>query len=317
MKRHRVSIHDHELSYYTEGEGPVLVLIHGMAGSCEAWKSVLPSLARRFTLVVPDLLGHGESAKPRGEYSISGHANVLRDLLAALGHDRATLVGQSFGGGVAMQFAYQYPEQCQRLVLVSSGGLGREVSPLLRALSVPGAEQVFPLFCSPVLRDAGRRVADWLGGLGLRAAPATEQAWRSYSSLAEGDARRAFFRTLQSVIDPGGQCVSATDRLYLASHVPTMIVWGRDDKLIPVSHAFAAHGAIEGSRLEIFDDVGHFPHCEAPERFVDVLLDFIDTSTPAELAPELRTLLLRAGKPRAGHSIPSRRTARTRVSSAH
>jgi pimeloyl-ACP methyl ester carboxylesterase len=176
---------------------------------------------------------------------------------------------------------------------------------------------VFPLFCSPALRDAGRRVAAWLGGFGVRAAPATEQAWRSYSSLADGDARRAFFRTLQSVIDPGGQCVSATDRLYLASHVPTMIVWGRNDRLIPVSHAFAAHGAIEGSRLEIFDGVGHFPHCEAPERFVDVLLDFIDTSTPAELPPGLRTLLLRAGNPRAERSGPSRRSPRARPSSAH
>ena len=147
-----------------------------MAGSAVAWKQVLPTLARRFTVVVPDLLGHGESAKPRGEYSISGHANVLRDLLAALGHGRATLVGQSFGGGVAMQLAYQYPEHCERLVLVSSGGLGREVSRLLRALSLPGAEHVFPLFCSPTLRDAGQRVVDWSGGLGLRPSPARRRS---------------------------------------------------------------------------------------------------------------------------------------------
>jgi pimeloyl-ACP methyl ester carboxylesterase len=297
VKHHRIPIHDHEVSCVTGGEGPVLVLIHGMAGSAVAWKHVLPTLARRFTVVVPDLLGHGESAKPRGEYSISGHANVLRDLLAALGHGRATLVGQSFGGGVAMQLAYQYPEHCERLVLVSSGGLGREVSRLLRALSLPGAEHVFPLFCSPTLREAGQRVVDWLGGLGLRPSPAAEEAWRSYSALAERDARRAFFRTLQSVIDPGGQSVSATDRLYLASQVPTLIVWGKNDGLIPVSHAVAAHKAIPGSRLEVFEGVGHFPHCEAPERFVDVLLDFIDATEPASISPDVRRELLRRRYP--------------------
>ena len=297
MKRHRISIHDHELSFVTAGEGPVLVLMHGMAGCAESWKHVMPALSRRFSLVVPDLLGHGTSAKPMGEYSVSGHANVVRDLLAALGHERATLVGQSFGGGVAMQLAYQYPEHCERLVLVSSGGLGREVSGLLRALSLPGAEHVFPLFCSPALRDAGQRVVRWLGGIGLRQGPAAAEAWRSYSSLAERDARRAFFRTLHAVIDPGGQSVSARDRLYLASHVPTLIVWGRDDALIPVSHALAAHEAIPGSRLEVFDDVGHFPHCEAPERFVDVLLDFVDASEPASVSRDLRSQLLRRVEP--------------------
>lgn len=293
MKHLRIPIHDHEVSCMTGGEGPVLVLVHGMAGSANAWKYVLPALTRRFTVVAPDLLGHGTSAKPRSEYSVSGHANVLRDLLVALGHERATLVGQSFGGGVVMQLAYQYPEHCERLVLVSSGGLGREVSALLRALSLPGAEHVFPLFCSRALRDAGQRVVDWLGGIGLRPSPSAEEAWRSYSSLAERDARRAFFRTLQSVIDAGGQSVSARDRLYLASQVPTLIVWGKDDALIPASHAIAAHEAIPGSRLELFDRVGHFPHCEAPERFVEVLLDFIDATLPARMSPEMRRALLR------------------------
>jgi pimeloyl-ACP methyl ester carboxylesterase len=293
MNHLRIRIHDHEVSCVTGGEGPVLVLVHGMAGSASAWKRVLPTLARRFTVVAPDLLGHGSSAKPRSEYSVSGHANVLRDLLAALGHERASLVGQSFGGGVVMQMAYQYPEHCERLVLVSSGGLGREVSALLRALSLPGAEHVFPLFCSRPLRDAGQRVVDWLDRIGLRPSPSAEEAWRSYSSLAERDARRAFFRTLQSVIDAGGQSVSARDRLYLASQVPTLIVWGRDDSLIPVSHAIAAHEAIPGSRLELFDRVGHFPHCEAPERFVEVLLDFIDSTPPARMSLEIHRELLR------------------------
>ena len=149
-------------------------------------------------MVAPDLLGHGESGKPRrGEYALGAHANMLRDLLHVLGHERATFVGQSLGGGVAMQLAYQFPERCERLVLVGSGGLGREVNVVLRALTFPGAEYVFPLVCTPRLRDAGNAVASWLHGIGLRAAPAVEEMWRSYASLADADTRRAFFRTLQ------------------------------------------------------------------------------------------------------------------------
>ncbi len=293
MKLEHLSIHGHRLALRTAGEGPVVLLVHGMAGSSATWKHTLPALAQRFTVVAPDLLGHGESGKPRrGEYSLGAHANVLRDLLHVLGHERATVVGQSLGGGVAMQFAYQFPERCERLVLVGSGGLGREVHLLLRSLTFPGAEYVFPLVCGPRLRDAGNLVASFLHRAGFRAAPAVEEMWRSYTSLAEADTRRAFFRTLHAVIDLGGQAVSATDRLYLASQVPTLIVWGAQDPLIPVSHAVAAHEAMPGSRLVIFDDVGHFPHCEAPDRFVEVLIDFITSTEPARLSEaRLRELL--------------------------
>ncbi len=285
MQLQRLSIHGHTVGVRTAGEGPVLLLIHGMAGSSETWEHVLPALAQRFTVVAPDLLGHGESGKPRyGEYSLGAHANVLRDILNVLGHERATVVGQSLGGGVAMQLAYQFPERCERLVLVSSGGLGREVSFLLRALSFPGVEYVFPLVCMPQLRDAGNWMAAWLGRAGVRAAPAVEEMWRSYTSLADADGRQAFFRTLHGVVDVGGQAVSATDRLYLASQVPTLIVWGAHDPIIPVSHAIAAHKTLPGSRLVIIDDVGHFPHCEDPERFAEVLVEFIAATQPARVS---------------------------------
>ena len=289
-----VALHEHHLAYRTAGAGPVLVLLHGMAGSSLTWRFVLPTLAQHFTVVAPDLLGHGESAKPHTEYSVSAHANVLRDLLAALGHERATIVGQSFGGGVAMQFAYQYPERCERLVLVSSGGLGREVSPLLRSLSLPGAARIFPLLCSPVHRDLGMRLAAVVSQLGLRASPVMEEIWRSYAALADEDAQRAFFRTLGSVIDFAGQSVSATDRLYLAAHLPTLIVWGARDRLIPVEHGIAAQRAIAGSRLCVLDDVGHFPQCEAPEQFIDALLTFVDTTQPTRLSEAEWVDLLRA-----------------------
>jgi pimeloyl-ACP methyl ester carboxylesterase len=264
-----------------------------MAGSSATWRHVLPALAQRFTVIAPDLLGHGESGKPRrGEYALGAHANLLRDLLHVLGHERATIVGQSLGGGVAMQFAYQFPERCERLVLVGSGGLGREVTVILRALTFPGVEYVLALVSTPGVRDVGNRVAGWLYRLGLRAAPAIEEVWRSFTSLAEADTRTAFFRTLRAVVDLGGQAVTATDRLYLASQLPTLIVWGDRDPFIPVSHAVATHESMPGSRLEVFEDVGHFPHCEVPERFVDVLVDFMNSTEPAHLsASRLRELL--------------------------
>ena len=292
----RIVLHGHPVAFRTAGDGPVIVLVHGMAGSSATWRHVMPALARRFTVVAPDLLGHGESAKPRGDYSVSAQANVLRDLLVALGHERATLVGQSFGGGVVMQFAYQFPEQCERLVLVSSGGLGREVSVLLRGLSAPGVEHVLPLVCSPGVCNTVARVAGWLGQFGVRAAPVAEEIWRGFASLATREAQIAFFRTLRAVVDVGGQTVAASDRLYLAAHVPTLIVWGARDGLIPVGHAHAAAGAIPGSRLVVFEDTGHFPHCELPERFVEALVDFVDSTEPARLAErDRRSLLL--GRP--------------------
>ena len=273
------------VSYRIAGSGSLLLLVHGMAGSAITWRHVMPALASRFTVLAPDLLGHGESDKPRAEYSLGAHTDMLRDLMDALGHRQATFVGQSLGGGIAMQLAYQSPERCERLVLVNSGGLGREVNVILRGLTLPGTEYLFPLVCSPRLRDAGEAVASFLGRLGVRSTPARQEIWRSYASLADAATRRAFFRGLRDVIDPGGQAVSALARLCHAIALPTLIVWGAQDPFIPVSHAIAAHAAIPGSRLEIFDGVGHYPHCEAPEHFVEVLVDFIASTEPARLPP--------------------------------
>lgn len=283
MRLRAITIDGDKVTYRIAGKGPVLLLVHGMAGSSQTWRHVMPALARRFTVLAPDLLGQGRSDRPRGEYSLGMHANTLRDLLDGLGYRRVTVVGQSLGGGVAMQFAYQFPERCERLVLVGSGGLGREVTFYLRMLTAPGFESVFPLLCTPRLRDAGDLVATWLARAGRRSTPASQEIWRSYASLADADSRRAFFCSLRDVIDLGGQSVSALARLYRAAQLPTLIVWGAQDPFIPVRHAVAAHRAIPGSRLEIFDGVGHYPHCEAPERFVEVLVDFITTTRPARL----------------------------------
>jgi pimeloyl-ACP methyl ester carboxylesterase len=283
MELRELTIHGNRVTYRTAGEGPVLLLIHGMAGSATTWKHVMPALGEEFTVVAPDLLGHGRSEKGAGDYSLGSLASSLRDLLVALGHDRATIVGQSLGGGVAMQLAYQFPERCERLVLVSSGGLGREVNQLLRLLSLPGSAVVLSLACSAPVQRAIGGAAGVASRVGLHPAPVIAELWRSYSSLGDENTRRAFLRTLRAVIDRGGQTVSAENRLHLAAEVPTLIIWGGADPIIPVEHAHEAHAAIEGSRLEIFDEVGHYPHVEAPERFVAVLTEFVETTLPAQI----------------------------------
>ena len=277
-----VVIHGHAVSYRRAGQGEAVLLIHGLAGSSMNWEAIQPVLARTHDVIAPDLLGHGESAKPMGDYSLGAFASGLRDFLAAIGVPRATIVGQSFGGGVAMQLAYQHPELCSRLVLVGSGGLGREVSWLLRFVSLPGAEQLMPLIFPRFVVDRGNDVGHLLSRVGLQAPHLTEM-WRAYASLSGAENRKAFVRTLRGVIEPGGQTVSALDRLYLASHLPTLIIWGDQDNIIPVSHAYAAHEAIEGSRLVVMEGLGHFPHVEAPQRFLDVLLDFLENTPEAVL----------------------------------
>src|SRR5918992_2650325 len=282
---HELRLHGHRVTYRTAGRGPALLLLHGIANSSETWERVAPLLAERFTLIAPDLLGHGASASPPGDYSLGAHASGARDVVTALGHERVTVVGHSLGGGIAMQFAYQFPERSERLVLVSSGGLGREVSMLLRAAALPGAELVLP-FLLP--RWIGR-VADgvsWAGTrLGLRPQQDIGELLRGFLSLADAEARAAFLHTLRAVIDPGGQRVSGGDRLYLAESLPTLLVWGERDPIIPPAHGVAAHEAMPGSRLEIFARCGHFPHLDDPVRFVELLRDFVADSAPAELDP--------------------------------
>jgi pimeloyl-ACP methyl ester carboxylesterase len=279
---HEIVLHGHRVSYRTAGEGPVILLIHGITGNSEQWRQVIPQLAENYTVVAPDLLGHGLSAKPRGDYSLGAYAVGVRDLLIALGHRRATVVGHSLGGGIAMQFVYEYPVFAERLVLVSSGGLGREVHLLLRAATLPGAELVLPVIASQRLHAAGFGVAQVLKAFGLKAGSDLEEMARGYASLADVGARQAFLHSLRAVIDPGGQRVSATDRLYLSSLLPSLIVWGRRDPLIPVSHSGVAHRAMPGSRLEVFDNAGHFPQLEEPVRFAQILRDFMETTEPAE-----------------------------------
>jgi pimeloyl-ACP methyl ester carboxylesterase len=290
----QIELHGHPVTYHRVGTGPAVLLVHGITSSSRTWRSVMPALAEHYDVIAPDLLGHGRSAKPRGDYSLGGYASGLRDLLVALEVPSATVVGHSLGGGVAMQFAYQFPNRLERLVLVDSGGLGAEVSLVLRAATLPGAEYVLPLLASSPLRGAGAALGSVLGRVGLRASADVRGMAEGFESLGDAEARRAFVHTARSVIDPAGQRVDATDRLYLAEHVPSLIVWGDRDRMIPVQHGHDAHEHMPNSRLEIFPGAGHFPFNDDPARFVATLHEFIATTEPAAFDDDLvRRLMLR------------------------
>jgi pimeloyl-ACP methyl ester carboxylesterase len=293
IERVDVSLHGHRVYFNIAGQGPAVVLIHGVAGRASQWDRVAELLAETHTVVAPDLLGHGDSAKPRGDYSLGAHASGIRDLLVGLGIERASVVGHSLGGGIAMQFAYQFPERCERLVLVSSGGLGEEVHALLRAATLPGAELVLPLLAHPRVLDVVSVIPRALGWVGLRTRPDLTEMARAYQSLSNAEARSAFIHTLRAVIDPSGQRINASDRLYLASMTPTLIIWGRRDRIIPVEHAQPAHEGMPGSNLELFDDAGHFPHLDDPLRFARTLEVFFHATDPARFDTDiLRELVL-------------------------
>jgi pimeloyl-ACP methyl ester carboxylesterase len=287
VQRRTVNLHGHTIAYRTAGDPslPVLLLIHGITSSSATWDPVIPALAGHAHVIAPDLFGHGDSDKPRADYTLGGFATQLRDLLEALHVDRASVVGHSLGGGVAMQFAHQYFELCDRLVLVDSGGFGREVSGALRAGTMPGVELILPVIANRHVRNAGTavgRVVSRMPGR-HRLRPSTLEVVRGYSTLAESPSRVAFVHTLRSVVEPGGQRVSAVDKLYLAEGRPTVIIWGAKDTVIPVAHAYHAHEVIPGSVLEIFEQSEHFPHMDEPGRFARLLIQFLTTTEPLVL----------------------------------
>ena len=272
---HTVALHGHDLSYVDSGSGPVVLFIHGILGSQRQWSHLVDRVDDEHRVVVPDLFGHGESAKPTGDYSLSSHAATLRDLLDHLGIERVTLVGHSLGGGIAMQFYYLFPDRVDRLVLVSSGGLGREVNLVLRSATLPGAEQVLSVIASaPVLQRVealgrGAQKVGWKPGADIGA------IWRGFTSLGDsrepprlprhhpcGHRRR---RAEHQRLRPPRRGDAATD--------PDRV--GPKDRMIPAWHALSAQRAVPDCRVELFEGAGHFPHLDDPERFARVLQDFM------------------------------------------
>jgi pimeloyl-ACP methyl ester carboxylesterase len=278
-----IELHGRRVIYRVAGSGPPIVLIHGMLNSSSHWRSVALNLASEYTVIAPDLIGHGDSAAPRGDYSLGAHAASIRDLLAAIGIDRATIVGHSLGGGVAMQFFYQFPQRVERLVLISSGGLGREVTPALRTAALPGVSLMLSATIRPSLLAALAGGGARLRERGIGAGVYMQAAARALRPLENAGARQAFLHTLRAVIDVHGQRVSATDRLYLLESLPTLIVWGERDNTIPLAHGRDAHAAIPHSRFRTLAQAAHFPHLEDPDGLSGVLREFMRETSPGAI----------------------------------
>jgi pimeloyl-ACP methyl ester carboxylesterase len=293
-----IELHGHRVIYRIAGDGPPVVLIHGMVNSSRHWERVALQLADRYTVVAPDLIGHGDSAAVRGDYSLGAHACSIRDLLTTIGIDRATVVGHSLGGGIGMQFFYQFPQRVERLALVSSGGLGHKVSPLLRGAALPGAAAGIWLVANRRVRAAVERAADRMVARGSRKAIYLQAVARAMRPLEESAARRAFLQTLRSVIDVRGQHVSAIDRLYLLGELPTLIVWGERDNTIPVAHGLAAHELIPNSRFVTLPKAAHFPNLEDPDGLAAALLDWLDTTEPGLIEDSVWGKIVGARSPR-------------------
>ena len=276
-------VHGHRRAFVRAGNGPALLLLHGIGNNCQTWGGVIDRLAETHTVIAPDLLGHGASDKPRGDYSIAAYANGMRDLLSVLDIEQATVVGHSLGGGIALQFAYQFPERCERLAVVGSGGLGPELSAGLRAATLPGAELVLTLLTdvSAPLRFGFQTLERFGEIAGWRRLRDLAEAGEALLALKDVEARRAFLRTLRGVVDARGQAVTALDRLYLADSIPMLVIWGARDPIVPARHAETVRGLVPSARIEVFTEAGHWPHLDEPDRFVDVLLDFIATTEPA------------------------------------
>ena len=291
------TIHGYRRAFRIAGSGPAILLIHGIGDNSSTWETVQAKLAQRFTVIAPDLLGHGKSDKPRADYSVAAYANGMRDLLAVLDIERVTLVGHSLGGGVTMQFAYQYPQLVERIVLVGTGGVTKDVNFALRLASLPMGSEALALLrlpgAVPALQLAGRIIGTVLGATSF--ARDLPDMLRVLAELPEPTASAAFSRTLRAVVDWRGQVVTMLDRCYLTESVPVQLIWGRHDSVIPVSHARMAHAAMPGSQLEIFDRAGHFPFHDDPDRFVEVVERFIDATEPAEYDQDLLRNLLRTG----------------------
>jgi pimeloyl-ACP methyl ester carboxylesterase len=301
LRRETRVVHGHTRSFQLAGSpigtAPVLWLVHGIGDRGATWDAVVPLLAGRFTVVAPDLLGHGESDKPRADYSVGGFANGIRDLMVVLGVERATVVGHSLGGGVALQFAYQYPERVERLVLVASGGLGAEVHPVLRAAVLPGASTAIALSVRSPFRIPVLAASRALARLGVFDRNDVEEIGRVWEGLRDRSTRAAFLRTLRSVVDLRGQSVTSRDRLYLTAAIPTLLIWGQRDPVLPVQHAQAAADALPGARLDVVAQAGHLPHRSCPQGFATSVIDFVDATVPAAHDPSVWRELLSGREP--------------------
>jgi pimeloyl-ACP methyl ester carboxylesterase len=286
-------IHLHGRDVWTRilpGEGAPVLLVHGIGSSQDTWGDIPDRLSQQgIPVVAVDLPGHGNSSKAPGDYSLGSLASTLRDLLDHLGHEKVHLVGHSLGGGISMQFTYQFPGRPLSLALISSGGLGEEVFPGLRAAALPGADLALKL----ALNKRTLAGLDWAGErlsrFGYKPHALNGGAIDTVRRLSDDENRAAFLSTVRSVISTKGQRVSALDKLAFVQGEQVLIMWGDKDPMIPHSHGENAHALLPGSQLEIFHGAGHEPHTYDPDRFTDLIAGHVAAHqiSPAETTTAL------------------------------
>ncbi len=290
-----VTLHGHRRAFVKAGSGPVLLLLHGLGCDHTTWDPVLERLAQRFMVIAPDLLGHGLSDKPRADYSVGGYANGMRDLITVLGIDKVTVVGHSFGGGVAMQFGYQFPERTQRVILVSSGGLGPEVTPAIKAITTPGFQQTMGVVTLPGVRHLTTLTMRLLSRSRLPHTRDLAEMADIVDTFRDPRARAAISHVVRSVVDWRGQIVTMADRAYLTEAMPMLLIWGDQDTVIPTVHLDTAAVLAPGLRTEVVRDSGHFPHKNHPKQFIAMVEDFMATTQPAVYSRARFRAMLKAG----------------------
>jgi pimeloyl-ACP methyl ester carboxylesterase len=272
--RQSVLLHGHEVAFDERaGTGIPLLLVHGVGSSLETWGDVPDRLAASgFHVVAVDLIGHGASGLGNGDFSLGANASMMRDLLDHLGIDRVHLVGHSLGGGVSMQFLYQFPDRVETLTLVSSGGLGPDVAATLRAATLPGSHMVIRM----ASRQGFVNTASWLGRalgtFGKEVDALSPRAMGRLRALNDQARSAAFLATLRSVVGPSGQTVYAIDKLQTFDPERVLVIWGAEDPTLPVKHAWDTHEQLPGSRVVIVPGAHHHPHTDDPDTFVRALV---------------------------------------------
>jgi pimeloyl-ACP methyl ester carboxylesterase len=289
-----ITLHGNTVAYRHGGSGDeTMVLLHGIASNAQTWDPVIEQLARTHEVIAPDLIGHGRSSKPMGDYSIGGYASLVRDLLMALGTERVTLVGHSLGGGIAMQLLYTAPELVGRLVLVDSGGLGKGLGPALRAASLPGAPLFIRAATSLPAQAAGHLAHRLMDYANVELPTDLEETLDGFASLHDPGARRAFLNTVHASLGLGGQRVSAVDKLYLMGDCPMLTIWGGRDSIIPAEQAYEAVDLVPHMELAVIPEAGHFPHVDAPETFINLVTEFEEGTTPSTLTVDVMAEIMR------------------------
>lgn len=271
IRRRQLRISNLRVHYLSSGRGPPTVLIHGLGGSCRDWLLNIRALSNHFLVLAPDLVGFGRSDKPRSFPSdpvTSFFPSLLNHFSTRLGLGSVNIVGHSMGGLVALQFALQFPRMVNKLVLVDSAGLGKEVPTLLRLLSIPALPASL---LSPPKTLLKMVLSDTFHNEEIDIDESIEEV---YNYLRSEGAKESFLAVTRSIVGLRGQKIVLSDQLKDIT-AKTLIIWGDQDKSLPVSHAHRAHRLIIDSELHILPQCGHCPQIEKPNEFNTLVTPFL------------------------------------------